>query len=467
MPNLECAYFLGWRPVGSVPIFPPEHDQTGALDPRKEAGKPEGFDQSKVPKSSLNCIHRVEYRARVDGLYLMKLHLQTAEIDKRSPTVPTRTRTIRSIAGDIGMVVKSELGHPHYFHGQTKAGRSHWLATIFYIVIPLVILVYLVYQSKAQFSELWANFDLWAVAFLAAVPIIVLGVAGLVLWQHLGVERRLDRNELFSVRPTRVDIDPNTPIKDVPFLDAVWLAGLQTLRPSDRAKPRIAIGHMRRTYLKIAESTDFRVAEVKSSTQTYRKWFSRLLLWPLVMVEIVAMIWGLWSNINGGAGLFSLQYPLFFGFLLLAGIIASLIFSIQILNLPVVRVLRAAQGFFKAANPINDAIARILWERDRLLETKAGRSLSSQPVPVSDFDDVADGFAVKLSGETQRLQMEQFWAAIAAALLGLFVTAFTISTSKPQPPQDEPAKGTHRAAPKSATRQEHAELSAYPLRHRS
>lgn len=460
-PDSHRAFFLGWRPVGSVPIFSPPYTRHGVLDPKAASGEDGHFNIRALRPDYLKCLRRAEYLARYDGFYLLQMDLDAEQLDDIAPSgdeaddplAAHRYATIRDIAGEVGMAVKTELKHPHYFHA--PGWRPDGTPTAWRLIDnPLEIGLAGVCLFAVLRLTHGTNHFAPVVSTLAIVA-LALGLWTIALWALRGrfnSTERLNADTILFVRPTRLSLDLKTDIASLEkdFLSPNWLMDVQTRPPPTADHARRALGHLRRSLLAIAEDVDYWIVAAKSQDMTVTQ--------PVLLVFWPAFIAAALTLGAGAIGWIPLAIALLTSGAFLLLCLFGFAISIIIFDLPRVKLLRATQGFFLAANPINEAIGRVVLQceaktdeapvRGRIyagaqeahtaneaigeiiVDTPTG---NGPPVTlgasrVSDFRDVIEAYGVKTAGEAQRLQIKQFWAAMCAAVLGAIVTAFAIVT---------------------------------------
>ena len=219
-----------------------------------------------------------------------------------------------------------------------------------------------------------------------------------------------------------------------------WIGGLKTV-PTKDTQPlhqRPALGQLRRDFLRIQEKVDEQLNNFRMQEVRLTRWFSAV-FWLTAVTLFAALSLTLPLPFNefpfsaGPGG--DARSPRLMTLIVLWGTVAFLLITlvmiliaISVFDLPRVKLLRASQGFFTAANPINRSIEAI--EHQRRLEPVArfrrANAKQEHPSTVHDFSAVIDAFEVKVGGESQRLQNKQFLSAIVVAMIGASMTAIAI-----------------------------------------
>ena len=135
--------YLGWRPIGSNPMFAPDYVRRYRIRFRPEAEQSSSFDwdaytgtlptdwmmeDGYVSPLFRDAFVSATCEARYDGFYLLDIEIDQARLVKLSPlfkgagaqpngqTPPDLDQTMQEAANQLAMFVKFKLGHRHYFH---------------------------------------------------------------------------------------------------------------------------------------------------------------------------------------------------------------------------------------------------------------------------------------------------------------------------------------------------------------
>lgn len=425
---------IGWRPVGASPILSPEYVREFSINVDAEQHETRWFDRMRLTEDVRDLVHGANYIARYDGFYVADILLNANEFKKRQndfSNAQMQEQFLNDVSSQVGMIIKEKLGHPHYFHNykSDSANRKNtniaavWLWSLVSAIVAVV--GFMTWESPTTIQAL-----IWLLVVAGTLAVSAAEVL-FAFKRRVGTLSVDNIDRMLSVHPVRLDDESlQIPINQLPLNNASWLRNLHARKPEDALHSRKAIGQLRRGFLRVAEQVTARMSLVKQRsgplrrrlTQAFWLGFSILLttavvqfLATLVMPAYPIALWGIFIAAMAG-------------YTTLTGFVFILIILEQ--DLPRVKLLRATHGFFAAANPINEAIKRIEMdalhsadEQDGDATNVAENTRAQQHIEVQNFSDLIKSFEIKLDGESQRLQIKQFWVTSCAALVGGLVTA--------------------------------------------
>lgn len=409
---------LGWRPVPTTPIFAPPYHHRFTIT-REEIGS---SDDASLLTGFTELFIRVDYLARYDGFYVADIVLDREEylksiLDDDDPDGDVEL--LNTIAERVCMAVKTDLGHQHYFHAAPKSRLkpvARWrgaLSGLLVLASALLLTVYLAANGTTPYWLVLAGVAAFSMMLALALYLIFAGSV-------LNPAKKLSPDEILIARPVQLDRRyADIPLAQVPFHQDWWLKSATARLPANAHRPRAAIGQLRRGFVRVSEHVSQRLVSVKMLEAKSGKFWDRLFWFGLFVfgAALIASIAGL--VVRSDFPQFALLIVVGFGIILFGA--AAFAFVVMILNqdLPKVKFLRAAQGFFAAANTINSAIEQVFSRSTKLASRPASQ-------PIQDFSDLVRAFEIKLAGESHRMQVKQFWAASCAAVLGALITALAI-----------------------------------------
>lgn len=416
--------YLAWRPVGSSPIFSPPYTRRGKIEAQASSSdSPSYFDSSGLSDDVATCFSHAEYAARYDGIYVMDLHFDLEKATELGPEQPDERQKLflDRAAHQISLCISEELHHPHYFHSRLKDGRPptvKWGSRIIpsWVLAALLAAILINYNGTAQEWQV-----ILGVVFLGLLP--AFGASTLMLNLMDGAHSRLSPDRALRVAPIQLPRPPDaSPVRELRLHSQSFLSKLICLRPNGSAHDRLAIGQLRRNVLKNHEHVSKLVARIKKSDSRYTIWLVRLFWFSFFLTIFCVAIPMVCIFMDWPLRLSATQFGLGASILMLLGSILALVYMILCQDLPRVKILRAASGFFSACEPLNDIITQVM--RD-----SGNRTLAVRVSPT--FMHVVTTIETQLAGEAQRLQIKQFWVAAMGTALGALVAAMAITFTPP------------------------------------
>lgn len=418
---LSCRY-VGWRPVGSPPIFSPSYAKPLTIETGAKRGTPPHFNSAHWDEDVRKSFVKATFRARYDGLYVADLYFDKSKTDELSEGQdPIRSvRFLDRAADQISMTISEELRHNHYFHTPKKSSVPSvpWLKEI----LPLTILSFAIFAFL-----IWQNGNLTLVRLLILIALgcVTSSLAACILMLAYSeiAHHKLNPDRVLRLRPVRISEEQETGAIEALNLDDQSFFNLATCRKPEAAQSdRLVVGQLRRNIIKVQESASKLVAHAKKSdarlftASTRFFWFAFF----LAIVGITAPMGFVW--IRPDFPLSAVQFGLGVATILLSISILSLVYMILCVDLPRVKFLRATSGFISSCEPLNEIISQILRESSE--ENSKSRSAPN-------FSHILKTTETQLAGESQRLQVRQFWIAAIGTTLGALIAALAITFSMP------------------------------------
>lgn len=336
-------------------------------------------------------------------------------LDGVSPEIKAQTDAaeLQRAASQVSEVIKEELKHSHYFHAPGKR-MNHptfrwWLHAI--CLTLLVAGLSIILGRKASLI-----IDIVSI-FLIGLG-LGLSIADIMYWRTNLSRDRLNPDKVLKVDPVLLDSDPKRlPLDSIPFHRPDWLANVKAMRPENEAHYRIALGQLRRRFLRTYEDVGMLVAKAKQADSRNEPLLQRL-FWLSAIFSIATVILTLiMSSTDSNFPSISVEFA--FASLSMVAFSSSIMLIDRILCVDLVRVkfLRASHGFITAAEPFNRVVANILNDT---------RGQRRKEIQISSFEVARDTLEIQVSGEAQRLQIKQFWVAGMVSSLGAIIAAWAI-----------------------------------------
>lgn len=395
--RISTFYFLDWRPVAfSAPH--PEQIERVSIDIdllRSHLLHPEAALRFR----HVHRLRSVDLVVRNDGAMVMRIQL-TADFDPDG---------VDELAHLVGLHAKAVLGHGHHFHRlhePVESGRNNRIRAAIILLLSGVLL----------------GLPVWVLSAWLAYP----SLKGL----RRGV-RRLGPKRLRASRVLRIYpimLTPKTAkaifASTSNSLSSEELKALQ-MTPGQASQMKSGAGEalleLKFAYVRLFDDVANRLVEHSRDQHRPRPILraSAILVYLTLSIIVVSMIvrepsmgaavtastptealLGSSPRFIFGAGLFTLGVSTTMYFF----------FKMRTWELPKVKLLRAAQGFFAHSNPVN-----------RVVETAFGHDVAG-----GDFKDAITTLQAKIDGEAHRLTVSQFWLTLSVATSGLLLAALAL-----------------------------------------
>lgn len=229
-----------------------------------------------------------------------------------------------------------------------------------------------------------------------------------------GSANRLRPSEILAVWPIRMDpAGWSAALASGDLSQSILRAAKCAVCPAGTS-PRQALVALRFAYLQLEDAIAFRI-------KMHRR---RQAVAPLIRFA-AAMVYGLIAALVIMLPIASnLMRSDIWDWLGLAMAVAALAFALHFRqrisrwDIPVIRLLRTAHGFFVSANVLNRVISEVQLD---------GRTVR----PVDGFSDVIENLHSRLEGEQHRVQIGQGWLALAVAAASLMAALAALQTQAP------------------------------------
>lgn len=193
-------------------------------------------------------------------------------------------------------------------------------------------------------------------------------------------------------------------------LDDETVAGLRALPIAPSVPPNQALSELRQRYLRVDNTVSFRI-RLHRSTQSKSLNIAgkaiNLLGGLIVSIAFCLLLFGSISiDIRGIYSIFGISI-----------FSATALYFFQIVtrwDIPVIRLLRTAHGFFISADNINKVTGSI-------------RHPAPPPYTVDDFGGIIANHQSRLEGEQHRVSMHQAWLALAIGAASLIAALSALS----------------------------------------
>lgn len=345
-----------------------------------------------------------------------------------------------AIAREVSMFVKNQLGHTHYFHSPPKRRDQLLLqnttefpkhrSTLNLFVIILIVILLLAILFTGGTSNVW-QVCLFVTAFSAVIGFII--SLNLLLDLRFANQRH-SADRVLLVTPTQLQSpEPGKTLKDLYFHKDRVVGKLKAVLPQATAAAfsvpeRPALGQMRRGYLKISEMLADNIGNAKAIDKKgndARRWVFWLTLTFSTFAFLTSFLIVILENDVVISPLIAFiilpLFPIFWA-------IYSLLRQVMVEDLPKIKLLRSAHGFFSAVDPTNFVIRRVMLAEQA---TKMSRDSVNFGDHLEDdasisFVHVRQTIETQIEGESQRMETRRHWLGMLVGMLGAFVAAISI-----------------------------------------
>ena len=208
-------------------------------------------------------------------------------------------------------------------------------------------------------------------------------------------------------------------------------------RAPSGAQPRLALVALRRSFLKAADAVTGMLHSHRQSERNNSASAFPLLLSYIISGILVAFAHFVIFRIPNTH--ISEIVPVELIIFILLGLPPVPLWQLFRWDLPRIRLIRQAQGFFVSANLLNQAIAGIKIETG---------SPPQKFETIDDFSDLIDDFDIRMQGELHRVAMKQFVSGLIIAVAGVLFAV--IQLRPPTPAGPAPAAQAATAASSAA-----------------
>ncbi|HBJ94887.1 MAG TPA: hypothetical protein DDZ43_18580 [Hyphomonadaceae bacterium] len=393
-------------------------------------GNDDTVDPSDLHDNLSKCFLSAKYWARYDGIFIFDLELDFEELKKViDEDLPSNEKNEQSdvwkskrrifvdeASASVAAEITKRLKHTHYFHEQFDNVQGIKVP-LWTVLASLALMVGIIAALMWWRNGLPQTAELFMV--LAAVSLLSLPTG--MFFNYLLFRQphiKLSTKDILKAAPVSIDSDQTALTGDF-VKDPNYIANLESQSFNGPPRHRSALGQLRRHYLRNHEDVTFRIAQHKLDQQqtVWKKWHERLYMPAFVIALILLLVANVLPLIDREIttspriitmGIFSL--------ILFWNLVYSIL-VIFIYDLPHLRLLRNASGFFAASEPLNDVISHVLKNAGKV----------DQLSPNISFKNVREVIDAQIAGEAQKLSNRQFWITLVSGLFAVIVAVIGIT----------------------------------------